>query len=361
MRTLQRFLRLLVLISAAAALAAVGQAPQAAAPRPAAKRPAPPTDPVTEARRLNTLGVGYMTQQRFEQALGLFEKAYALDPTLLTARLNAGIALYNLQRYEPAVKALTEVTEKQPASIRAWYNLGLLLRNQGDSERALAAFTRAAELDPNDADSHYFVGWMAGQLQKHNQAIAAYERALERNPFHVSAEFGLARSYQRTGATEKAREHLARFQKLTQEKLGSPISLAYGDQGKYSLAEDVTAAPESVPAAIPVRFVSATQQAGLRFDHQVLWHFTTEMTFEDPQTVARLAEARLGPGACFLDYNSDGRYDLVLLSSWKLDARGHRLPGRRGIRLLRNTGERRFVDTSAFSGNEGIGYEQGCT
>lgn len=357
MKPLQPFLRILVLIAAATALVALAQAPQGSAPARVKKRPAPTADPVTEARRLNTLGVGYMTQQRFEQALGLFERAYKLDPTLLTARLNAGIALYNLQRYEPAVKALTEVTEKQPTNIRAWYNLGLLLRNQGDSERALAAFSHAAELDPSDADSHYFVGWMAGQLQKHDQAIAAYERALERNPFHVSAEFGLARSYQRTGAPDKARAHLERFQKLTQEKLGSPISLAYGDQGKYSLAEDVTTAPESAPPAIAVRFVSVARQAGLPFVHLPGWLKAFEISTGGRDITKIPDEVGLGPGACFLDYNADGRSDLVLLASNRFKA--NFAESSIAIKLLRNTRAGRFMDASA-TGLEPSSTAIGC-
>ncbi len=346
---------LLSLLLAAVVLAAA----QSPAPRPAAKRAAPPADPVSEARRLNTLGVGYMTQQRFEQALGLFEKAFALDPKLLTARLNQGIALYNLQRYPPAKQALEEVAAKQPASIRAWYNLGLLLRNQGDAEHALEAFSRAAELDPSDADVHYFAGWMAGQLSQHTQAIAAYERALARNPFHVSAEFGLARSYQRTGSTDKSREHLARFQKLTQEKLGSPISLSYGDQGKYSLAEDVTTAPESAPPAIPVRFISAARQAGLRFEHFAgMPQGSPQAMREEPWALDRFAPARLGPGACFLDYDGDGRYDLLLLSSGRPGASAR---DSTGLKLLRNAGTGRFVDATAAAGLEGIVAAQGCT
>ncbi len=356
MKTLQRFLRIVLLIAAATALAAIAAAPQSTVARPAARRPAPPADPVSEARRLNTLGVGYMTQQRFEQALELFEKAFALDPKLLTARLNQGIALYNLQRYPPAKQALEEVAAQQPPSIRAWYNLGLLLRNQGDAEHALEAFTRAAELDPSDADTHYFAGWMAGQLSQHQQAIAAYERALERNPFHVSAEFGLARSYQRTGATDKSREHLARFQKLTQEKLGAPISLSYGDQGKYSLAEDVTTVPESVPPEIPVRFVSAEQQAGLRFEHWVGWSLVD--MGDSPRDAAVNGPARLGPGACFFDYNTDGRTDIVLLN---IRGAGPGPPRRADLKLLRNAGLGRFVNATGVSELKAPGVAQSCT
>src|SRR5437867_214907 len=50
------------------------------------------------AARLNTLGIAYMGQQSFEQALNFFEQAYAANPKFLAARANQGIALVNLQR-----------------------------------------------------------------------------------------------------------------------------------------------------------------------------------------------------------------------------------------------------------------------
>ena len=86
----------------------------------------------------------------------------------------------------------------------------------------------------------YFLGAVYTELQRYEAAIAAHQRALALNPFHVSAEFGLARAYQRTGESGQARQHLTRFRQLTEEKLGVPIGLVYGDQGRYARAEQVT-------------------------------------------------------------------------------------------------------------------------
>lgn len=254
----QGFLLLaLLLITATGALRLASQAQ----PSPA-KAAADPH----AAIRANNLGAAYMNQQRMEQALGEFQRAAALDPQLAVARLNQGIALLNLQRVEAARAILREVAERDAKNIRAWYNLGLLEKNAGEAEVALAAFERAAALDPADPDTHYFIGTLHAQQNRFAEAIAAFEQAIARNKFHVSAEFGLARALQRTGEVEKARAHLARFQHLNTEKLGAPLSLAYGDQGLYSLAETVTLPAAAAPPPIPVQFVvtEAAASAGPR-------------------------------------------------------------------------------------------------
>jgi hypothetical protein len=46
-----------------------------------------------------------------------------------------------------------------------------------------------------------------------------------------------------------------RFTRVTQEKVASAMSLAYGDQGKLSLAEAVRP-PAAASTAIPVSFVA---------------------------------------------------------------------------------------------------------
>ena len=334
-RVLPAFLVFLVAVG----LAAISITPAPAGPQgqPGAvpqtsKKTAPPGDASTEAIRLNNLGVAYMGQQRFDQALKLFEQAYALDPKLFIARLNQGIALLNKQQLEEARAALAEAAERLPKDPRTWYNLGLVSKNQGQPEQGLDAFGRAVALVPNDADTHYFLGLLYSQLQKYDESIAAFTRALAINPFHVSAEFGLARAYQRKGDSAAARQHLARFQKLTQEKLGAAMSLNYGDQGPYSLAELVVSSVPTVPAAIPVRFASVAGEAGLRGD------------------AAAKGALFSGAGACFLDYDNDGRPDLFLVNG-----------GSEGTSaLFRNLGGGRFEDVTRAAKLDVPGAGLGC-
>ena len=91
--------------------------------------------------------------------------------------------------------------------------------------------------------AHYFVGLIASQLQQYDKAIAAFTKALEIDPFLVSAEFGLARAYQRSGKPDDAKTHMDRFTRMTQSKVASAMSLAYGDQGPLSLAAAVQPPP----------------------------------------------------------------------------------------------------------------------
>src|SRR5580700_10835605 len=216
-----------------------------------------------EAARLNNLGAAYMNQQLFEKGLKSFQQAAALDPKLTIARLNEGIALLNLQKVDEAKAALAAALQQDSRNPNAWYNLGLYAKNTGDAQAAIDAFKHVIEIDPNDADTWYFVGSAYVQAKQFPQAIDAFQHALQLNPLHASAEFGLSRAYQQSADVDHAREHLKKFQYITQNKIGAPMSLAYGEQGQYSRAVESPSAVLKAPAPIKVRFVDVTKEAGL--------------------------------------------------------------------------------------------------
>ncbi|MGH9500323.1 MAG: FG-GAP-like repeat-containing protein [Terriglobales bacterium] len=252
----------------------------------------------TQAAGLNNLGAAYMNQQLFEKALKAFQDAASLDPKLQIARLNQGIALLNLGKVDAARPLLDEAVKQNAIDPHAWYNLGLLFKNSGDAKAAIEAFRHVTEIDPGDADSWYFLGATYAENRQYPEAMGAFEHALKLNPQHASAEFGLSRAYQQSGDLSRARQHLVRFQYIMQNKLGLPISLAYGEQGKYSLAEESPLAPEKVPEQIKVRFVDVTKQVGLPITR--------------PAGTGGNPMLRLGTGACWIDYDGDGRIDLFV-------------------------------------------------
>ena len=292
-----------------------------------------------EAIQLNNRGVAEMNRGRAAEAYELFRQAWQRDSSLFPARLNEGIALLNTQRFDEAREVLLDATRRQPDSARAWYNLGILYRNTAQADAAIEAFQRATRIDPGDADALYFMGQLNAQIMRYDQAIAWYERCLALDGFHVSAEFGLARAYQLSGNDDAARKHLDRFDQLTQSKLGKPISLTYGEQGPYSTAEPVAGAA-TAPAQFGVRFSSAAEQSGLRFEPRP--------QPDHPDHILPL----LGAGACFIDFDKDGRSDLLLLG------------GMRGVVLYRNAGGGKFTDVSeraGFNATGVTGETLGCT
>src|SRR5580698_6696512 len=264
---------------------------------------APQTQPranPAEAARLNNLGAAYMNQQLFEKGLKCFEQAAELDPKLSGARLNEGIALLNLQRIDEAKVVLEDARKQDPKNPYAWYNLGLLAKNTGDAQAAIDAF----------------------------------QHALRLNPLHASAEFGLSRAYQQSTDIDDAREHLKKFLYITQNKLGAPVSLAYGEQGQYSRAVEAPSAVLKAPAQIKVRFVDVTIEAGLA-------------------TTAAIGDAQLfhGPGAGFLGYDNDGLVDLLVTD---YGAQG-------GMSLYHNLGHGKFEEVTAKAGLDPKSHAIACT
>jgi Flp pilus assembly protein TadD len=261
-------------------------------------------EPNPEAIRLNNRGVALMGQQSTQRAEQTFSEALKIDPKLAQAAVNDGIALYTLQKLTAAEEMLRKAIALDPDSAQAWYNLGLAQHAANDLQPALASFQRAAELDPRDVDSLYFEGACYEELRQFDKAIEVFQKALAINPLHASSEFGLARSLQRLGKTAEARQDFKRFQHLTSTKIGSPIGLAYGEQGHYSTVTAIRE-PESVqPAMIPVKLVETPMLSGA-----AAAHLTTT------------------GGACMMDATGSGQMDLILLGTGTQALRVlHRLP-----------------------------------
>jgi len=285
--------------------------------------------PAGEALRLNTLGVAYMNQQKSAEAQKYFEQALAADADFAEARMNLGISLLAQQKIEQARAALEAAAAKLPENAYAWYNLGLALKDAGEPEKAIAAFQHVEKIVPEEPDAFYFEGFLNSQMQKYDEAIPAFQKALALAPYHASAQFGLARAYQRKGDADAAREGMKKFQQITAGHLGTPFGAGYGDQGKFSLAEFIPGAETRVPAEIAVRY-----------EPHVL------------QTLVNGTEKDTGTGsngACFLDFDGDGKTDLFLVGG--ANGKSH---------LLRNVGGGRFEDVTIKAGLSLVGEGHGC-
>jgi tetratricopeptide (TPR) repeat protein len=290
-----------------------------------------------EAAHHNNLGCAYMNQQLFEKGLKEFQAAIQADPKLAMAKVNEGVAYLNLQKVDEAKASLEEALKQDPKNPNAWYSLGLLAKNTGDAQASIDAFKRVTEIDPSDADTWYFLGTAYVQAKQFPPAIDAFERALKINPLHASAEFGLSRAYQQSSDTNQAREHLKKFQYITQNKIGAPMSLAYGEQGQYSRAVESPQQQLKAPAEIKVRFVDRTNEAGI--------------VSRPKPVINTIKNIGPGPGACFLDYDNDGKIDLLVADN---GVQG-------GVSLYHNLGNGKFEDATKPAGLDPNLRAVGCT
>lgn len=335
------------------------------APKPAAELPdfAVQASALTGAIRENNLGVALMTHREFEAALGKFQTACIMNPQSDTGCLNVGIALLNMQRYDDALRLLAKSAERDPRNPGAWFNLALAEQATGRTYAALEDFQQVAALDPDDAATQYFIGQLHLQAQEYNLAAASFQNALRLNPLQPSAESAFAQAAEKLGNSAAAKIHLERSHYLIEHRLGRTIRPAYGDQGKYSLAQEIVEPPGPAPPAIRVHFLDVTAVSGLvprpapKAASRARAHAGQptgpravpasegEAQEREPPTRA----SSLGSGACIFDYDGDGRPDIFLADA---DGKGH-------AALCRNLGKGKFADATksaklAFPG-EGIG------
>ncbi len=235
-----------------------------------------------------------MNQQFTEKALQRFEDAHKADAGAAIPLLNKGISLLYLRRLGEAEETLKAASVVDPRNVRVWYSLGLAHFDGGGQQQALGDFQHAVQIEPEDADSHYFLGTIYLGLKDFDHAIAEFENAVRLSPLHASAQFGLARALQRAGKADQARQHLKRFQEITQAKIGTPLSAVYGEQGRYATVQDMRSLTPSVGPMIPVSFV-AQQSPG------------------DPGPRPGLGPSQ-GSGACILDIEGNGARDVLVLA-----------------------------------------------
>jgi tetratricopeptide (TPR) repeat protein len=290
----------------------------------------PPNGPTasSEALRLNTLGVAFLNQQKGAEAQKYFEKALALDQKFAVARVNLGIALLSQQKLEQGRAALEQAANELPTDPYAWYNLGLAYKDLNEPQKGIEAFQHVTQIAPDEPDAYYFIGFLESQLQKYDDAIASFKKALSFAPYHASAQFGLARAYQRKGETDAARESMKLFQKNKEAHLGDPFGAGYGEQGKFSLGEFVRGAEANAPPEIPVHYVQDS------------------LTKSVSGSASPLPASR---GACFIDFDGDGKPGLFLVAAQKGKSR-----------LLRNLGEGKFEDVTGRAGLADVGDGFGC-
>jgi tetratricopeptide (TPR) repeat protein len=270
-----------------------------------------------QAARLNDIGVALMNQQLTEKAIAKFDEARAADPSSAIPVMNKGIALVYLRKLPEAEEALKKAAAMDPNNPRTWYSLGIMHLGAGDPKLAIPDMEHAVKLDPNDADARYFLGTFYLNLSDYAHAKEAFQEALKLNPVHASANFGMARALQRMGQADEARTYLKRFQELTEHKISSPLSAAYGEQGRYATVQDMLAPESRVGPMIPVSFVAQT-------------------IAESPFSTAPIDEKQPGGGACVIDIDGPGHKDLIVMSD-----------GEQAIRAYRNLGNGGFEEIPA--------------
>ena len=144
-------------------------------------------------------------QNRFDEALGEFQRARALAPRDVTLLNAIGLCLTRLYRLHEAVEAFDEAIRLSPTYVASYYRKGIALGITGDFEGARRA----------------------------------HERAIALSPQNLEALANLASVHARMGNAKKTREYAARALKLDPNQPTATASLAIAENldGEFAAAE----------------------------------------------------------------------------------------------------------------------------
>jgi len=120
---------------------------------------------------LNSLGFKELNDRHLVQALGFFERALMLTPTLANAHFNVGFVLEELGRSQEAELAFKNAIAIDEKMDRAWYGLGLVLVRQQRFEESLVAFKRNTELQSMSPYAWYQMARVHMEMQSPEKAL----------------------------------------------------------------------------------------------------------------------------------------------------------------------------------------------
>lgn len=141
------------------------------------------------ADAVNAMGVLLTYRGQYEEALGHFERAVALEPERLGFQLNVALVHYLMGERDEADVLYQQVIAQdssyeglldflaQTDSASENYRLAVAYMRQGEYERALGRLDRALQLDPEMGDAYNARGVVLVHMGKYDEAFAMFEVA----------------------------------------------------------------------------------------------------------------------------------------------------------------------------------------
>ena len=167
-----------------------------------------PKNPRQVAAFEHNLAVALSQQERFEEAVRLFDAAQAKVPEMQLADYNRGKALQHLGRLDEAIESYRRAIARHPLDLAAHKELNDLLYRLERDDEFLQSYDEAALLYPDVGDLPLDKARFQFQREDYAAARENFERAAYMLPASVTPHDGLALVLARTGDLDGAiREH----------------------------------------------------------------------------------------------------------------------------------------------------------
>jgi Tfp pilus assembly protein PilF len=172
-----------------------------------------PPDPTENPAwmRWNNLGIAYLDQLQYSDAIQAFSEVVKLRPDYADGYTNIGLTNISWEKYGSARASLEKALELSPNNARALYYMARVEREAGHTQEEVADLKKVVAQYPQSRDARRELGVTYYHLQKPEEARAQFEALQAIDPDDATAHYNLALLYSRLGMTDKAAQQAALF------------------------------------------------------------------------------------------------------------------------------------------------------
>jgi len=149
----------------------------------------------TQIEQLFRAGQEAMKQGQFARAAEDFKKVLAVDPTLLEAEVNLGLAYQSLFEYDSAVRHLAKALRERPTLLGPTVIVGMDYLKLGSPEKAVPFLQRALKLDPSNREAHQALASCYQGQENFRSAAEEFRQIAELDSDKSEAWFKLGHEY----------------------------------------------------------------------------------------------------------------------------------------------------------------------
>jgi Flp pilus assembly protein TadD len=180
-----------------------------------------------EWMRWNNLGIGYLDELQYDDAMHAFEQVVKLRPEYKDGYVNLGLNYIAWEKYREARAPLEKALALAPHDARALYYLALVERRQRHSEAAIADLQEVVRQYPQARDPLRELGISYYQQHRVEDAVATFKALQAVDPDDVAAHYNLAILYHRLGMKQQATYEAAQYAQKRVDPGAPTYSLDY--------------------------------------------------------------------------------------------------------------------------------------
>jgi protein O-GlcNAc transferase len=165
----------------------------------------------------NNLGIIFQKQNKLDEAIHIYQRGLRVNPNWAEGYNKIGSIFREKENFKQAQRYYQKAIQANPNFALAYNNLGNIFKDQGKLDEAVQVYQKAIKINPKFAGAYHNLGYVFRQQENLGAAVQACQMAITLNPDLAEAYYNLATVLQRQGKLQAAIEFYQRALKINSQ------------------------------------------------------------------------------------------------------------------------------------------------